>query len=63
MNGTIVAKGQKASFCLEDVDCHGDGRKKYVCGRGRTSQGISVGCADTYFYNLGLVEGIRSLAK
>lgn len=59
--GNKVARGMKASFCLEDVTCHGEGRKKYTCGRGRVSQGISVGCADTYFYAVGRGLDLRRI--
>lgn len=52
-NGKRVAQGLKASFCLEDVDCYGDHERQYHCGsQSRTAQGISVGCADVYQYNL-----------
>merc|ERR1719220_148317 len=51
-NGKRVATGLKASFCLEDVDCYGSAKRNYVCTRGRSAQGISVGCADVYRYNL-----------
>ncbi|OAF70690.1 Lysyl oxidase [Intoshia linei] len=50
-NGNELAQGHKASFCLEDVKCLPNIRKKYIC-QGYGKQGISVGCADSYFSNI-----------
>lgn len=66
LNRTKVAQGHKASFCLEDNDCEGGASRRYDCDNvGGGNQGISMGCADTYLYTLGMliypIETIRSL--
>ena len=49
-NGTMVAEGHKASFCLEDSICVGLYPPRYRCSTG--SQGISMNCGDLYDRNL-----------
>ena len=50
-DGRKIAKGHKASFCLEDTKCDPGFERVWNC-TDKGDQGVSPGCYDVYHYNI-----------
>ncbi|XP_055896709.1 lysyl oxidase homolog 2-like isoform X2 [Biomphalaria glabrata] len=50
-NGTRLAQGSKASFCLEDSACDQGVHPQFNC-KGYAEQGLSVNCSDNYLFDI-----------